>query len=30
MRAPTFKGIRDDKAPEDCVLELPASRARGR
>jgi bifunctional non-homologous end joining protein LigD len=25
MRAPSFKGLRDDKAPEDCVLELPAS-----
>jgi bifunctional non-homologous end joining protein LigD len=23
MRAPSFKGLRDDKAPEDCVLELP-------
>jgi bifunctional non-homologous end joining protein LigD len=30
MRAPSFKGIRDDKAPEDCVLELPASSARDR
>jgi ATP-dependent DNA ligase len=26
MRAPVFKGIRDDKFPEDCVLE-PATRA---
>jgi bifunctional non-homologous end joining protein LigD len=24
MRAPSFKGLRDDKAPEDCVLERPA------
>jgi DNA ligase D-like protein (predicted ligase)/DNA ligase D-like protein (predicted polymerase)/DNA ligase D-like protein (predicted 3'-phosphoesterase) len=23
MRAPSFKGLRDDKLPEDCVLELP-------
>ncbi|HEU4527827.1 MAG TPA: non-homologous end-joining DNA ligase [Actinomycetota bacterium] len=23
MRAPSFKGLRDDKAPEDCVLERP-------
>jgi bifunctional non-homologous end joining protein LigD len=30
MRAPSFKGIRDDKAPEDCVLELPVSSARKR
>ena len=30
MRAPSFKGIRDDKAPEDCVLELPASSGRDR
>jgi bifunctional non-homologous end joining protein LigD len=32
MRAPSFKGLRIDKAPEDCVLEppaaLPAPRAR--
>jgi bifunctional non-homologous end joining protein LigD len=27
MRAPSFKGLRDDKAPEDCVLELPRGRA---
>ncbi|MFB3737771.1 MAG: non-homologous end-joining DNA ligase [Candidatus Velamenicoccus archaeovorus] len=24
MRAPSFKGLRDDKLPEECVLELPA------
>jgi bifunctional non-homologous end joining protein LigD len=24
MRAPVFKGLRDDKLPEDCVLERPA------
>jgi bifunctional non-homologous end joining protein LigD len=23
MRAPSFKGLREDKTPEDCVLELP-------
>ncbi len=23
MRAPSFKGMREDKAPEDCVLERP-------
>ncbi len=28
MRAPSFKGLRDDKAPEDCVLELPKGRSR--
>ncbi|HZD17353.1 MAG TPA: non-homologous end-joining DNA ligase [Actinomycetota bacterium] len=27
MRAPSFKGLREDKAPEDCVLELPKGRA---
>jgi bifunctional non-homologous end joining protein LigD len=27
MRAPSFKGLRDDKAPEDCVLELPRGRS---
>jgi bifunctional non-homologous end joining protein LigD len=27
MRAPSFKGLRTDKAPEDCILELPAVRA---
>jgi bifunctional non-homologous end joining protein LigD len=27
MRAPSFKGLRTDKAPEDCILELPAARA---
>jgi DNA ligase D-like protein (predicted ligase)/DNA ligase D-like protein (predicted polymerase)/DNA ligase D-like protein (predicted 3'-phosphoesterase) len=26
MRAPSFKGLRDDKAPEDCVLERPRGR----
>ncbi len=26
MRAPSYKGLRDDKAPEDCVLELPRGR----
>jgi bifunctional non-homologous end joining protein LigD len=25
MRAPSFKGLRDDKLPEDCVLEKPSS-----
>jgi bifunctional non-homologous end joining protein LigD len=25
MRAPSFKGLRPDKAPEDCVLEPPAA-----
>jgi bifunctional non-homologous end joining protein LigD len=24
MRAPSFKGLRDDKVPEECVLERPA------
>ena len=24
MRAPSFKGLRDDKSPEECVLERPA------
>ena len=23
MRAPSFKGVRGDKAPEDCILERP-------
>jgi hypothetical protein len=23
MRAPVFKHLRDDKLPEDCVLETP-------
>jgi bifunctional non-homologous end joining protein LigD len=27
LRAPTFKGLRPDKAPADCVLEPPAKRA---
>jgi bifunctional non-homologous end joining protein LigD len=26
MRAPSFKGLREDKAPEDCVLERPRGR----
>jgi bifunctional non-homologous end joining protein LigD len=31
MRAPTFKGMRQDKLPEDCILERPAKAAsRGR
>jgi len=33
MRAPSFKGLRPDKAPDECILELPArptSRARSR
>ncbi|HCO04153.1 MAG TPA: hypothetical protein DIT48_12480 [Actinobacteria bacterium] len=25
LRAPSFKGLRDDKLPEDCILEPPAS-----
>ena len=25
LRAPVFKGLRPDKAPEDCVLERPAA-----
>ena len=28
FRAPSFKGLRPDKAPEDCVLERPASSAK--
>jgi bifunctional non-homologous end joining protein LigD len=28
MRAPSFKGLRPDKLPEDCVLEPPAPPAR--
>jgi ATP-dependent DNA ligase len=24
MRAPSFKGMRPDKTPEECVLEPPA------
>ena len=27
MRAPSFKGMRDDKAPEDCILERPRAMA---
>jgi len=31
LRAPSFKGLRTDKAPEDCILEPPAvSRASGK
>jgi bifunctional non-homologous end joining protein LigD len=26
MRAPSFKGLRDDKAPDECVLERPRGR----
>jgi bifunctional non-homologous end joining protein LigD len=26
MRAPSFKGLREDKVPEDCVLERPRGR----
>jgi bifunctional non-homologous end joining protein LigD len=26
MRAPSFKGLRDDKTPEECMLELPRGR----
>jgi len=26
MRAPSFKGLREDKLPEDCVLERPRGR----
>jgi len=26
MRAPSFKGLREDKTPEECVLELPRGR----
>jgi len=26
MRAPSFKGLRDDKSPEECVLERPRGR----
>ena len=29
MRAPSFKGLRPDKAPEDCVLEPPAGGSAG-
>ena len=25
LRAPSYKGLRPDKAPEDCVLERPAT-----
>jgi ATP-dependent DNA ligase len=24
LRAPSFKGLRPDKAPADCILERPA------
>jgi bifunctional non-homologous end joining protein LigD len=27
MRAPSFKGLRPDKAPEDCLLEPPSARS---
>jgi bifunctional non-homologous end joining protein LigD len=26
MRAPSFKGLRDDKLPDECVLERPRGR----
>jgi bifunctional non-homologous end joining protein LigD len=29
MRAPSFKGLRDDKTPEECVLELPRGGSSG-
>jgi bifunctional non-homologous end joining protein LigD len=29
MRAPTFKGLRPDKTPEECLLELPGKRQKG-
>jgi hypothetical protein len=29
MRAPSFKGLRDDKTPEESVLELPRGSSRG-
>jgi bifunctional non-homologous end joining protein LigD len=29
MRAPSFKGLRPDKAPDECVLERPRSRSSG-
>jgi ATP-dependent DNA ligase len=28
LRAPSYKGLRDDALPEDCVLELPADPTR--
>ncbi|HEY7400881.1 MAG TPA: non-homologous end-joining DNA ligase [Actinomycetota bacterium] len=30
MRAPSFKGLRPDKTPEECVLEVPAKQPRSR
>jgi bifunctional non-homologous end joining protein LigD len=30
LRAPSYKGLRPDKAPEDCVLEKPVRRVRSR
>ena len=27
MRAPVFKAMRDDKLPEDCILERPVAAA---
>jgi ATP-dependent DNA ligase len=26
MRAPTFKGLRPDKTPDECILEVPRTR----
>ena len=26
LRAPSFKGLRPDKLPEDCILERPVAR----
>jgi bifunctional non-homologous end joining protein LigD len=28
MRAPTFKGLRPDKTPDECLLEPPATAVR--
>jgi len=29
LRAPSYKGLRPDKSPEDCVLERPAAAGEG-
>ena len=29
MRAPTFKGLRPDKTPDECVLERPRRAQKG-
>jgi ATP-dependent DNA ligase len=29
MRAPSFKGLRPDKLPDECVLERPVARQNG-